>query len=74
MQLAEKHQLTEELNDKIQKELRTKASPRHVPALILETADIPYTFSGKKVETAVTNIIYGQPVKNRDALRKPESL
>ncbi len=66
--------LTEELKNKIKKELKIRASPRHVPAIILETPDIPYTFSGKKVESAVTNIINGKPVTNRGALRNPESL
>jgi acetoacetyl-CoA synthetase len=36
--------------------------------------DIPYTFSGKKVESAVANIVNGRAVLNRDALRNPESL
>ena len=51
-----------------------KASPRHVPALIIEVPDIPYTFSAKKVESAITNIVNGRAVTNRDALVNPESL
>jgi acetoacetyl-CoA synthetase len=66
--------LTEELKETIKRDLRLKASPRHVPALILEAPDIPYTFNMKKVESAVTNIINGKPVTNRDALINPESL
>ncbi|MCW3993723.1 MAG: hypothetical protein NWE85_04070, partial [Candidatus Bathyarchaeota archaeon] len=50
------------------------ASPRHVPALIIEAPDIPYTFSMKKVESAVVNILNGRPVTNRDALTNPGSL
>jgi acetoacetyl-CoA synthetase len=42
--------------------------------LIIEVPDIPYTFNMKKVEIAVTHIIYGTPVLNRDALTNPESL
>jgi acetoacetyl-CoA synthetase len=68
------HKLTEALKDKIRKALRENASPRHVPAKILEAPDIPYTFNMKKVEVAVTNIIHGRPVTNRDALVNPESL
>ena len=68
------YKLTEELKDKIKKALRENASPRHVPAKILEAPDIPYTFNMKKVEVAVTNIIHGRPVTNRDALVNPESL
>jgi len=36
--------------------------------------DIPYTLNMKKVESAVTNIIHGRLVTNRDALANPESL
>ncbi len=66
--------LTEPLKSRIRKEIREKASPRHVPALIIEAPDIPYTFNMKKVESAVTNIVNGRPVTNRDALINPKSL
>lgn len=66
--------LTLQLKERIKRELREKASPRHVPALILEIPDIPYTFNMKKVEAAITNIVNGKPVINRDALINPESL
>jgi acetoacetyl-CoA synthetase len=74
VKLAPKFQLTEDLKNKIKKTLREEASPRHVPALIIEVPDIPYTFNMKKVESAVANIINGKPVTNRDALINPESL
>ena len=74
VKLAEGFPLTDELKDKIRKTLRENASPRHVPALILETPDIPYTLNMKKVESAVTNIINGRMVSNRDALINPASL
>ncbi len=67
-------QLTEELKGKIRKTLREKASPRHVPAIIMEMPSAPYTLNMKKVESAVTNIIHGRPVLNRDALMNPEVL
>jgi len=66
--------LTDTLKKKIIQILRKNASPRHVPALIFEVPDIPYTFSGKKVESAITNIIAGKPVTNRGALNNPKSL
>jgi acetoacetyl-CoA synthetase len=74
VKVAEGFSLTEELKTKIKKALRENASPRHVPALIIEVPDIPYTFSMKKVESAITNIVNGRPVLNRDALINPESL
>ncbi|MHA1976458.1 MAG: acetoacetate--CoA ligase [Candidatus Hodarchaeales archaeon] len=74
VKLSPNSSLSDKLKSKIKKELRSKASPRHVPSLILETPDIPYTFSMKKVEIAITNIIHNKPVTNRDALSNPESL
>ena len=66
--------LTDELQDKIRKTLRENASPRHVPAVILEAPEIPYTLNMKKVESAVTNILNGRPVANQEALINPASL
>jgi acetoacetyl-CoA synthetase len=74
VKLAEGQTLTDDLKDKIKKTLRENASPRHVPAVILEAPDIPYTLNMKKVESAVTNIINGRAVSNRDALINPDSL
>jgi len=74
VKLKEGYELTEELKEKIKKELREKASPRHVPAKIFAVPDIPYTFNMKKVETAVFNIVNGRPVVNRDALINPQCL
>ena len=68
------YNLNEDLVKKIKTTLRTKASPRHVPAILMETPEIPTTLNGKKVEGAVTNILNGRPVGNRDALSNPESL
>ncbi len=58
----------------IKSALRTEGSPRHVPALIFEAPDIPHTLNGKKVESAVTNILNGRSVTNADALQNPECL
>jgi acetoacetyl-CoA synthetase len=66
--------LTDGLKDGIKKMLKEKASPRHVPAIIMEMPDAPYTMNMKKVEGAVTNIIHGRPVLNRDALSNPQVL
>jgi len=74
VKLAGGYQLSDELKNKIKKTLRDNASPRHVPAKIIAVPDIPYTMNMKKVESAVTNIIHGRPVMNRDALSNPESL
>jgi acetoacetyl-CoA synthetase len=74
VKLAAGFELTDALKDKIRKTLRENASPRHVPAAILDTPDIPYTLNMKKVESAVTNILNGRAVTNRDALINPSAL
>ncbi|MFC1796314.1 acetoacetate--CoA ligase [Pseudomonadota bacterium] len=66
--------LDEGLQDRIRKAVRDKTTPRHVPARIIQVADIPRTISGKIVELAVRNIIHGRPVKNVDALANPGAL
>ncbi|GAB4176829.1 MAG: acetoacetate--CoA ligase [Thalassobaculales bacterium] len=74
VRLREGQALTAELVDRIRRQIRTGASPRHVPAKILAVADIPRTKSGKIVELAVRNIVHGRPVRNREALANPEAL
>jgi len=74
VKLSQDATLTDELKERIKKTLREMESARHVPDLILAAPDIPYTFSMKKVESAVTNIINGRPVSNREALINPHSL
>jgi len=62
------------LIERIKRRIRENTTPRHVPAVILQVADIPRTKSGKIVELAVRNIVHGRPVKNVDALANPEAL
>ena len=68
------HQLDDLLREQIRKRLRQQASPRHVPARIIEVSDIPRTRSGKIVEVAVRNVIHEKPVANIEALANPEAL
>ena len=63
-----------ELITALVKTIRTRLSARHVPALILPIADIPYTINGKKVEVAVKKMLVGEEVRNRNALANPECL
>ena len=74
VKLPEGGVLDDVLIKKLKTVIRQNCSPRHVPAIILETADIPYTINGKKVEIAVKKIIQGKEVQNRSALANPESL
>ncbi len=66
--------LTKELIDKIKSSIKYSATPRHVPSIISQIKDVPRTISGKKVELAVTKIMNGEDVENKDALANPESL
>ena len=62
------------LINRIKKQIREKASPRHVPAKVISIGDIPRTKNGKIVELAVKNTIEGNEIKNIQALANPEAL
>jgi acetoacetyl-CoA synthetase len=66
--------LDDGLRDRIRKTIRQNTTPRHLPAKIIQVADIPRTISGKIVELAVRNVVHGREVSNVDALANPESL
>jgi acetoacetyl-CoA synthetase len=74
LKLKEDLRLNEELVKKVKNKIRDNTTPRHVPAKVLQVADIPRTKSGKIVELAVRNVVHGQPVKNIEALANPEAL
>ncbi|WP_343573761.1 acetoacetate--CoA ligase [Pseudomonas sp.] len=74
VRLREGAVLDEALQERIRQTIRANTTPRHVPAKILEVADIPRTLSGKIVELAVRNVVHGLPVKNTDALANPQAL
>jgi len=74
VQMAEGKELTEQIRNKIRSQIRTNASPRHVPAKIIAVPAIPYTLNMKKVELAVRKVVQGEEVKNKDALANPEVL
>ncbi|MFD1218473.1 acetoacetate--CoA ligase [Microbulbifer celer] len=66
--------MDDELVQKIRTTIRANTTPRHVPAKVIQVADIPRTISGKIVELAVRNVVHGKPVKNQEALANPEAL
>ncbi|XP_058850183.1 acetoacetyl-CoA synthetase [Acipenser ruthenus] len=74
LKMAPKQIFGPELVKKIRDAIRVALSARHIPALILETKDIPYTISGKKVEVAVKQIVAGKEVTQRGAFSNPGSL
>jgi len=74
VRLREGITLDDALRERIRKQIRANTTPRHVPARIVQVADIPRTLSGKIVELAVRNVVHGRPVKNTDALANPHAL
>jgi acetoacetyl-CoA synthetase len=74
VRLREGLALDEALVRRIKQQIRANTTPRHVPARIVQVADIPRTKSGKIVELAVRNVVHGRPVKNLEALANPEAL
>lgn len=66
--------LDDSLVSLIKTTIRNNASPRHMPAKVIQVPDIPRTMSGKLVELAVKKVIHDEPVTNRDAFANPESL
>ncbi len=72
--LREGFSLDEGLTKRIREKIRTGASPRHMPAKVVQVADIPRTVNGKITELAVTDVIHGRQVKNREALANPDAL
>jgi acetoacetyl-CoA synthetase len=66
--------LDDALQDRIRRTVREKCTPRHVPAKIVQVAEIPRTKSGKIVELAVREVVHDRPVKNIHSLANPEAL
>jgi acetoacetyl-CoA synthetase len=74
VKMKDDQHLDEEMQERIRAEIRNHASPRHVPAKIVQVSDIPRTKNGKVVELAVRSTVHGMPVGNTDALANPEAL
>ncbi len=74
VKLQEGHTLDAGLIERVKKQIKDNTTPRHVPAKVVQVADIPRTKSGKIVELAVRNVVHEQPVKNVEALANPEAL
>jgi len=66
--------LSDDLIDKIRQTIREKCTPRHMPAKVIQVAEIPRTKSGKIVELAVREVVHNRAVKNIHSLANPEAL
>lgn len=72
--LREGLELSDEIRLDIRQRIRENATPRHLPAVIIQVPDIPRTISGKISELAVKKVIHGESAGNADALANPEAL
>jgi acetoacetyl-CoA synthetase len=74
VRLEPERSLTTELEMEIKAHIRAATTPRHVPAMILQVADLPRTRSNKLVELAVADAVNGRIVRNTEAIANPEAL
>lgn len=74
VQLQQDIELDDALKNKIRQTIRTNASPRHVPAKIIQVPEIPRTINNKIVELAVRQMVHGEPLSNLQSLANPHAL
>jgi acetoacetyl-CoA synthetase len=74
VKLREGLTLDDKIVSRVKQRIRENTTTRHVPAKILQVADIPRTKSGKIVELAVRDVVHGRQPKNLEALANPEAL
>ena len=72
--LREGKALNDDLVTSLKKQIKDGASPRHVPAKIVQVPEIPRTRSGKITELAIRDVVHARPVKNAEALANPQAL
>ena len=59
---------------KIKKQIKLRTSASHVPSVIAQVDELPFTFSAKLSERAVRDAVNKRNVLNAGALRNPECL
>lgn len=74
VRMAPGHRFTDELRGRLQRQIREALSARHVPRFIEQVDEIPVTINGKKVETAVKELISGREIKVSSTVSNPECL
>ncbi|SDC97095.1 acetoacetate--CoA ligase [Paraburkholderia lycopersici] len=77
LRLRDGVKLDDALRARIAERLRTLCSPRHVPDVMVEMEQIPYTLTGKKMEVPVRKILMGRSLEqaaSRDAMANPAAL
>lgn len=69
--------LTDALASQIKQTIRQNFTPRHVPDEIIQIREVPYTLSGKKLETPIKRLLLGgelEKVVNVDAMKNPQAI
>lgn len=77
LQLKPGFEMNMAIKKKVKTAIKSQFSPRHLPDKIFEVSAIPYTISGKKMETPIKKILSGVPIEKaatKDAMRNPEVL
>ncbi|KAF2209834.1 hypothetical protein CERZMDRAFT_113594 [Cercospora zeae-maydis SCOH1-5] len=74
VKMRQGHRLDDKLVSSIRSHIRQELSPRHVPAFIFETPEIPMTVNGKKTETVVKRIVCGQAITPSSTIVNPQAL
>ena len=74
LKMEQNQPFNETIVKKVKDLIKIEGSPRHVPEIVLETEEIPYTINGKKVEIAVKKIIEGISIDNIESLQNPKAL
>ena len=74
LKMKKGYMFNEKVVKTVKQMIKKGCSPRHVPEIVLETKEIPYTMNGKKIEIAVKKVIEGNVVDNTDSLQNPKVL
>lgn len=77
VQMREGLTLNDAIVQKIKTSLMQSFTRRHVPDEVFQVDEIPYTMTGKKLETPVKKILLGFELEksvNRDAMKNPKAI
>lgn len=72
--LQEGEKLTADLSQHIRKHIRENASPRHTPRKVIQVSQLPRTRSGKAMEIAVSRLVNGMAIPNKEVMANPEAV
>ena len=74
VRMATRHAFTEELVARLRGAIRDGLSARHVPRFVVQVDEVPVTINGKKVETAVKQLLSGKEIVVSSTVANPECL